>query len=460
MPVFFIIFFIITGCQRSDRSAYFGGKVENPGTPYVYLFRDYIPARPDSFRLDASHRFGGFIRVDKPGAYLALVDGHVIDVYLRPGDSLVMICNTLDFENSVNFSGSEVADFNNMLRDLGNINMEEIRNILPLLKEYSSNVIVNFVNMYRDKKKRIVNLFEDNHPRWRMTPLEKEITDLIFYTPDLFLFERFNEFNRGKDTIHYEIPFDFDPKKRHPVSFMLHYWLTYRLLNKYPGVDFNDMNQIKNLLGKMDSIFGDPVLADIEKYKMIQHYIGDLYPSADTNVLKDLSDYTGSIFTDSARAAFTARYINMFYRNSKGQTPENLKLLHGANCDTSYLYDLLEKDHKPYILIMTHKKLDPECYGFYKKLESFRSKFRDSLAIYYMYEEPPSVLEKQSIQFNPEYFYRLSPESNYFGLYNTIYFKKPRIYIFDRNKKILLIINPCKENFEKKLDSLLTVSHS
>lgn len=111
--VFHLVFFstalmgLFSSCDKvfkgDNYTAYFGGEVTNPTSPYVLFCRNSEVI--DSVKLDAKNRF--FIKFDSltPGMYTFKNQPEYQYVYFDKNDSIMVHINARDFDNSVVFCG-------------------------------------------------------------------------------------------------------------------------------------------------------------------------------------------------------------------------------------------------------------------------------------------------------------------------------------------------------------------
>ncbi len=89
---------------------YFGGLIINPTSKFVVLSRkDEVV---DTFYLDNNNRFGGKLIGAQEGMYVFKHPPENQIMYLEPGDSTLLRLNTLDFDESLSFSGQGAAKSN------------------------------------------------------------------------------------------------------------------------------------------------------------------------------------------------------------------------------------------------------------------------------------------------------------------------------------------------------------
>ena len=103
---------------------YFGGEIVNPTSPYVVLFKDDLVI--DSAKLDRSNRFKINFIAESEGLYHFDHSPQFHYVYLEKGDSLNLRLNTLEFDESIVFSGKG-EEINNFIVELFLANEEDDR---------------------------------------------------------------------------------------------------------------------------------------------------------------------------------------------------------------------------------------------------------------------------------------------------------------------------------------------
>ncbi|MGB8374043.1 MAG: hypothetical protein WCE57_01915 [Salegentibacter sp.] len=98
---------LFAGCENSSNSpdgeVYLGGKIVNPNADFLLLLKDDVPV--DTLRLNESGEFGEKLEGLDAGIYTFNHPPENQIMYLKPGDSVVLWLNTLQFDESINFSG-------------------------------------------------------------------------------------------------------------------------------------------------------------------------------------------------------------------------------------------------------------------------------------------------------------------------------------------------------------------
>ncbi|MFL1012749.1 TlpA family protein disulfide reductase [Flavisericum labens] len=110
MKIYIAIFFIFIsflGCKKESDSAnnyaYFGGEIINPNTNYVVLSKNEVVI--DTIKLDGRNRFLYKVEDLEQGLYAFRHGGEYQMVLLEPKDSVLFRLNTLDFDESLVFTG-------------------------------------------------------------------------------------------------------------------------------------------------------------------------------------------------------------------------------------------------------------------------------------------------------------------------------------------------------------------
>ena len=109
-----IIVLFMVSCSSSPEktTTYFGGKIINPKTNYVLLFKNEVVV--DSLLLDKNNTFLGEYSDFKEGVYYFEHGREHQYAYIQPNDSISIRLNTWDFDETLVFSGIG-AEKNNTL---------------------------------------------------------------------------------------------------------------------------------------------------------------------------------------------------------------------------------------------------------------------------------------------------------------------------------------------------------
>ncbi|MFT5239001.1 MAG: hypothetical protein ACI9M9_002619, partial [Flavobacteriaceae bacterium] len=96
----------IISCNSSEERAvdysWIGGEIVNPHSDYVLLFKNNYLL--DTIKLN-SKNFFSYKTENKKGNLYSFRNGEFQIFYLEPGDSLMLRVNTIDFDESLSYSG-------------------------------------------------------------------------------------------------------------------------------------------------------------------------------------------------------------------------------------------------------------------------------------------------------------------------------------------------------------------
>lgn len=113
----YLFIFILASCstvEKTSPSVFFAGEIVNPTSDYVVLFKDNIVV--DSAKLDTNNRFAFELNSASEGLY-HFTHKEYQYLYLEKGDSIMTRLNTMDFDESLVFSGKG-SEINNFLLEL------------------------------------------------------------------------------------------------------------------------------------------------------------------------------------------------------------------------------------------------------------------------------------------------------------------------------------------------------
>lgn len=124
----------LNSCSKGNSSSsdmYLGGLIVNPTSKFVVLLKQNVVV--DTFYLNHQNKFGGRLHQGETGLYVFKHPPENQIVYLEPGDSTLILLNTVDFDESLNFSGKG-AEKSNYLNKMYLLNQENNDLILSYFK--------------------------------------------------------------------------------------------------------------------------------------------------------------------------------------------------------------------------------------------------------------------------------------------------------------------------------------
>lgn len=166
-------------CNKTEEITYFGGEIVNPKDDYVYLhFEDEVL---DSASLDDQNRFHFKLNHPKEGLYRFFHGREYQYIILENGDSLMLRLNTLEFDESLIFSGLG-AEKNNFLLDMWLLEEDE-NYLMKRLYRAVPEVFLRKADSIRDMKLEEYTKLLDEAD---LSPLAEHITkatiDYPYYT--------------------------------------------------------------------------------------------------------------------------------------------------------------------------------------------------------------------------------------------------------------------------------------
>ncbi|WP_248722833.1 peroxiredoxin family protein [Seonamhaeicola sp. ML3] len=159
-----VLVLTIFGCRTdnsdaSKLSAYLGGEIINPSSKYIILEKDNIVI--DSIRLDGRNRFMFKIDTVTQGMY-TFVHGIENQVFLiEPEDSLLFRLNTLEFDESLVYTGKGAKKNNYFINEFLE-NEKEEKHILKLC-QLNPIAFEKGVDSLKQKKLKHLDHFVDKH---------------------------------------------------------------------------------------------------------------------------------------------------------------------------------------------------------------------------------------------------------------------------------------------------------
>ncbi len=157
--IFFLAFTLLHGCEKAEdvTHSYIGGEIINPKDTKLIIFKSNSII--DTVKLDSKNRFLTKIQSTKPGFYGFSHGKEYQLILLEPNDSITIRVNTLDFDESLSFSGigskknnyliSLFTKYENSKRnssDLYKLNPEEFKNTIDSLKSDEINLLEKFIS--------------------------------------------------------------------------------------------------------------------------------------------------------------------------------------------------------------------------------------------------------------------------------------------------------------------------
>ena len=215
------------GCN--DQSSYIGGEIVNPKLDYVLLFHndelvDTIPLQDNNFFLYESNDL-------KEGLYSFQHYEYQV-FYMQPGDSLMLRVNTVDFDESLTFSGKG-APKNNLMIEMFLINEKEDQ-LLSSQYALPPSEFQGELDSLQNIRWKMLDAFSEKYqPDARFAKLMSANIDYDFYArKELYLTANASNYQRNSQQ---PLPIDFtshrDNKEYDDCDIHAHYSY-YRYINR------------------------------------------------------------------------------------------------------------------------------------------------------------------------------------------------------------------------------------
>ncbi len=220
---------LLTSCNDKEtetiKSTYIGGQIINPTVDYIVFNKGNQLL--DTVKLDANNFFHYRTDKIKTGLYF-LKHGESQVFFIEPGDSLLIHVNTIDFDESLAYSGKG-GEQNNLLIELYLLN--EIENqTLPKWYALNSTEFEKKIDSLRDRKiQHYKEFLENNKIDERFEDVAMANINYDHYSKK----EMYAAANRrnadalGKDFFAYRKQIDFDQNE------LKYYYPYYRFMNRY-----------------------------------------------------------------------------------------------------------------------------------------------------------------------------------------------------------------------------------
>lgn len=179
----FLLFFALFSCNNKrhsqDGSTFISGMIVNPKMDYVILSHGNNVL--DTIKLDSKNYFA--YKTDKitsEGLY-TIKHNETQVFFAQPGDSLVLHLNTLDFDESLNYSGRGAAK-NNFLMTLFLTNEKEIKNLHKWYTLTPEEFTDKIDSLKQDKEKEFKEFLNRNQVSQRFKEVASASINYVYYS--------------------------------------------------------------------------------------------------------------------------------------------------------------------------------------------------------------------------------------------------------------------------------------
>jgi len=369
-----LLAFIVFSCKDKDSdvvpSTWIGGQIVNPKLDYVIFAQgDNIL---DTVKLDSNNFFLYHTDKMKDGLYI-LRHSETQVFYVNPGDSLLLHVNTLDFDESLAYSGRG-AEKNNFLMTLYLKNETENK-FLPLWYTLSSTAFTKKIDSLKNRKLKIYDEFisKNKVDEGFKSVAEASIEYDYFSKKELYgIANRLKADQIDPDFYAYRKQIDFnreDLRFYYPYYRFLHRYFTNVVVSKHePGINRNSFQFSYDKLKVIDSaISNDSIKNSLLRFTAKRYLFNakvaeeeeqffDEFKKANTNpkYLKEIQELT-----------------NVTMKMSKGNLVPNIPLLTTENT-VNGLHNVI---NKPSVLYFWSTKAANQARTIHSRIAELKSKY-------------------------------------------------------------------------------------
>ncbi|MEZ4802830.1 MAG: hypothetical protein R2797_08645 [Gelidibacter sp.] len=204
-----LILSTLLGCKKESDStanyAYFGGEIINPNNDYIVL--NSPDETSDTLYLDGKNRFIKKLSSIKAGLYTFIHGGEYQRVLLEPSDSILLRLNTIDFDESLVFTGNGARKNNYLIASFVG-NEEDNKKFMRMMWDMEPKKFEEALDADRNEKLTELNKFlsQNEYSDLFKNIAETNINYNYYYNKELYPFGYYGYNN----LIHYkDLPEDF-----------------------------------------------------------------------------------------------------------------------------------------------------------------------------------------------------------------------------------------------------------
>lgn len=191
-----LIISLFFGCNTNDNTcgqAYIGGEIINPNNEYVTIYRNASPL--DTLYLDKNNRFSYNIETLEPGLHSFYHGNENQIMVIEPNDSIMIRLNTLDFDESLVFSGKG-SKKNNYLINMF-LKLEEEEQFVYESSKLRPEKFLIKLDSIKDEKYQSLNTFKEKYqPTEYFINIAKTGIDYSYYRDkEIYVYRHFG-FNK------------------------------------------------------------------------------------------------------------------------------------------------------------------------------------------------------------------------------------------------------------------------
>ncbi|AUP81358.1 TlpA family protein disulfide reductase [Flavivirga eckloniae] len=452
--------------HKSDKEtnyAYFGGEIINPTANYVVLFKSETTI--DTIILDGRNRFLYKVNDLETGLYSFRHGNEYQMILLEPQDSILFRLNTLDFDESLVFTGKGAKKNNYLINEYLENELEE--KYIFKLCQLTPTIYQNRIDSIKAIKIKKFDAFKN---KYNPSPLFKKIAqtniDYGYYSSKEVY--PFVHYGKNKKAILKSLPEDFYDYRKN-ISYNDNLTSSYYKYNTFLKYSLSNMSLTRHTINCGESHFNRYSLCyNLDRLKLIDSVItntsikDDLLYGFAINFISNnkkvennkaiLKSFLSKSKNEKDKELLTS-FVNALYNLKNGSTIPNVELIN-YNSEASDMNSIIKAPTVICFWSHTFYKHFKKCHNEIKKL---KRKFPEVTFVViniddYGVEKSKKSLKVNRFAFDNEYMFKNPEEANKTLAIHPI----TKAIIVDKNKKIAHNnANIFSVKFEKQLLELL-----
>ena len=368
------MFVALFSCKDKDSSSiettWIGGQIVNPKVDYVIFAQgEYIL---DTVKLDSNNFFLYHTDKMKKGLYI-LRHNETQVFYINPGDSLLLHVNTLDFDESLAYSGRG-AEKNNLLMDLYLKNDSENK----LLPQWYTLSPKEFTKKIDSLEKRKIKKYDDFISKNKVDEEFKKVATASIKYDNFSKKELYAIANRlradqlGKDYYKYRKKIDFEREELrfyYPYYRFLHRYFTNLIVSKNePGISRISYQFSLDKMKAIDSVISNDSIKNSLLRITAKRY---LFSAKVAEEEKRFYEEFKKVNNNPKHLKEISELTEVTIKMSKGNPVPNILLLTSDNTVTG-LHNIIKK---PSVLYFWSAKAPNQARVIHSRIAELKSKY-------------------------------------------------------------------------------------
>ncbi|NCT19118.1 MAG: hypothetical protein COZ75_13825 [Flavobacteriaceae bacterium CG_4_8_14_3_um_filter_34_10] len=385
----FLTILFLNSCSNptteKDKGGWIGGEIVNPVSNHILLTKNEKII--DTIPLDSNNRF--LYRLDsiEKGLYNFIHNEYQI-IYLEPGDSLMIYLNTLEFDESLAFSGKG-AERNNFLIEMFLYNEEENQK-MPAFYQLNADLFIPKLDSMRQVRLKTLDSFTQKHMPCDsfLEVIQANINYDYFAKRELYPYAHFGRKNIENTNKLSDKYFDFRSEIEYNNKNLQSYYTYYRfLLSHFDNLAFEQ--------------YKDQADYDNESYLHVSNKLKQIDKSVTLETLKN------SLLRSSTR---------QFVMNSKNRNEEKLilDLFNSISTDDAHKFELEKLSEASQKIMPGNNLPNVSLVNYENQVLGFNSIIKEPTVIYFWSDK--SVNHYKNVHSKVEELTQKYPEFNFLAI--------------------------------------------